>query len=241
MDTPKYQRVLLKLSGEGLLGELTFGIDPNVVHTLGKALQEVVELGVSVGLVIGAGNFFRGANLVDSGLDRATGDSMGMLATHINALALADLWRKQGLDCAVFGAQAVSGLVKQFEPHTVDMALSSGKIIIFSGGTGHPFFTTDTAAVLRGLEINADVILKATQVDGVYSADPKLSPGAKLYTHLSFREAISKQLKIMDLTAMALCSAHNMPLRVFNMSKSHVLKNVILGQAEGTLVENKAC
>jgi uridylate kinase len=221
----KYKRILLKLSGEELMGEEGFGIDPKVLD------------GVQVGLVIGGGNLFRGAALNAAGMDRVTGDHMGMLATVMNALAMRDALERTNISSHVMSAIPMSGVVEHYDRRRAIRYIKDGDVVIFAAGTGNPFFTTDSAACLRGIEIDADVVLKATKVDGVYSADPMLDPSAELYDHLTYDQVLDKKLGVMDLTAICLCREHNMPLRVFRMSKPGALLNLIVGGAEGTLVE----
>lgn len=235
--TPIYRRILLKFSGEALMGNTQFGIDPNVIDRLAKEVAEIVELGVQVGIVIGGGNLFRGAALSKVGLNRITGDYMGMLATMMNALALRDAFERMNMSTRILSAIAMSGVVDHYDRRKALHHLQQGRVIIFAGGTGNPLVTTDSAASLRGIEIDADAILKATNVDGVYSADPRKDPKAHLYRHLTYREAIEKELAVMDAAAFFQCRDHNMTLRVFNIHKPGALLRVILGEEEGTLVE----
>ena len=233
----KYKRILLKLSGEELMGEEGFGIDPKVLDRMALEIGQLVGIGVQVGLVIGGGNLFRGAALNAAGMDRVTGDHMGMLATVMNALAMRDALERTNISSHVMSSIPMSGVVEHYDRRRAIRYIKDGDVVIFAAGTGNPFFTTDSAACLRGIEIDADVVLKATKVDGVYSADPMLNPSAELYTHLTYDQVLDKKLGVMDLTAICLCREHNMPLRVFRMSKQGALLNLVVGGAEGTLIE----
>ena len=233
----KYKRILLKLSGEELMGEEGFGIDPKVLDRMALEIDQLVGIGVQVGLVIGGGNLFRGAALNQAGMDRVTGDHMGMLATVMNALAMRDALERTNISSHVMSAIPMSGVVEHYDRRRAIRYLKDGDVVIFSAGTGNPFFTTDSAACLRGIEIEANVVLKATKVDGVYTADPMLDPTAELYDHLTYDEVLDKKLGVMDLTAICLCREHNMPLRVFRMSKQGALLNLVVGGDEGTLIE----
>jgi len=233
----KYKRILLKLSGEELMGEEGFGIDPSVLDRMALEIGQLVGIGVQVGLVIGGGNLFRGAALNAAGMDRVTGDHMGMLATVMNALAMRDALERTNISSHVMSAIPMSGVVEHYDRRRAIRYIRDGDVVIFSAGTGNPFFTTDSAACLRGIEIDADVVLKATKVDGVYSADPMLDSNAELYDHLTYDQVLDKKLGVMDLTAICLCREHNMPLRVFRMAKPGALLNLIVGGAEGTLIE----
>lgn len=233
----KYKRILLKLSGEQLMGDEGFGIDPKVLDRMALEIGQLVGIGVQVGLVIGGGNLFRGAALNAAGMDRVTGDHMGMLATVMNALAMRDALERTNISSNVMSAIPMSGVVEHYDRRRAIRYIKDGDVVIFAAGTGNPFFTTDSAACLRGIEIDADVVLKATKVDGVYSADPMLEPSAELYTHLTYDQVLDKKLGVMDLTAICLCREHNMPLRVFRMSKQGALLNLVVGGAEGTLIE----
>ena len=233
----KYKRILLKLSGEELMGEEGFGIDPKVLDRMALEIGQLVGIGVQVGLVIGGGNLFRGAALNAAGMDRVTGDHMGMLATVMNALAMRDALERTNISSHVMSSIPMSGVVEHYDRRRAIRYIKDGDVVIFAAGTGNPFFTTDSAACLRGIEIDADVVLKATKVDGVYSADPMLDPNAELYDHLTYDQVLDNKLGVMDLTAICLCREHNMPLRVFRMSKPGALLNLIVGGAEGTLVE----
>jgi uridylate kinase len=231
-----YKRILLKLSGEELMGEEGFGIDPKVLDRMALEIGQLVGIGVQVGLVIGGGNLFRGAAL-NAGMERVTGDHMGMLATVMNALAMRDALERTNISSHVMSSIPMSGVVEHYDRRRALRYIKDGDVVIFAAGTGNPFFTTDSAACLRGIEINADVVLKATKVDGVYSADPMLDSGAELYTHLTYDQVLDKKLGVMDLTAICLCREHNMPLRVFRMSKPGALLNLVVGGTEGTLIE----
>ena len=233
----KYKRILLKLSGEELMGEEGFGIDPKVLDRMALEIGQLVGMGVQVGLVIGGGNLFRGAALNQAGMDRVTGDHMGMLATVMNALAMRDALERTNISSHVMSAIPMSGVVEHYDRRRAIRYLKDGDVVIFAAGTGNPFFTTDSAACLRGIEIEANVVLKATKVDGVYTADPMLDPSATLYDHLTYDEVLDKKLGVMDLTAICLCREHNMPLRVFRMSKQGALLNLVVGGDEGTLIE----
>ncbi|MGM0594848.1 MAG: UMP kinase [Pseudomonadota bacterium] len=232
-----YKRVLLKLSGEALMGEQEFGIDPAVVQRISEEIALAVNAGVEVGLVIGGGNIFRGVSLASGGMERATADHMGMLATVINALSVQDGLEKAGLTVRVMSALPIHQVCEDYARRRAIRHLEKGRVVIMAAGTGNPFFTTDSAATLRGIEINADLVLKATKVDGVYDADPVNNPNASRYARLTYDEVLERQLGVMDLTAIVLCRDHNMPLRVFNMNKSGALMHILHGEDEGTLVE----
>ena len=233
---PKHKRILLKLSGEALMGEERFGIDPKVLDRMALEIGQLVGIGVQVGLVIGGGNLFRGAALSKAGLDRVTGDHMGMLATVMNALAMRDALERSNINTRVMSAIPMSGVVEHYDRRRADRYLNNGDVVIFSAGTGNPFFTTDSAACLRGIEIEADIVLKATKVDGVYDADPVKNPQAVKFDSLSYDEVLDRKLGVMDLTAICLVRDHEMPIRVFNMNKAGALLNVVVGVEEGTLV-----
>ncbi|GAA5315404.1 MAG: UMP kinase [Candidatus Pelagadaptatus aseana] len=233
----KYQRILLKLSGEELMGTEGFGIDPKVLDKMALEIGQLVGIGVQVGLVIGGGNLFRGAALSAAGLDRVTGDHMGMLATVMNALAMRDALERSNISSRVMSAIPMSGVVDHYDRRKASRFLKSGEVVIFSAGTGNPFFTTDSAACLRGIEVEADIVLKATKVDGVYTADPMKDPNATRYERLTYDEVLEKKLGVMDLTAICLCRDHNMPVRVFRMDKTGALVKIIQGEDEGTLIE----
>lgn len=232
----KYKRILLKLSGEALTGSESFGIDPKVLDSMALAIGQLVGIGVQVGLVVGGGNLFRGAALQRAGLDRVTGDQMGMLATVMNALAMRDALERSNIATQAMSAIPMTGVVDHYDRRKAIRALTNGDVVIFSAGTGNPFFTTDSAACLRAIEMDAELVLKATKVDGVYSADPMKFPDAVKYDHLSFDEVLDKKLEVMDLTAICLCRDHEMPVRVFKMEKPGALLNIVRGGNEGTLI-----
>ena len=234
--SPKYKRILLKLSGEALMGEMDFGIDPKVLDRMALEIAQLRGIGVQVGLVIGGGNLFRGKALSEAGLDRVAGDHMGMLATVMNALAMRDALERANMPTRVMSAIPMSGVVDHYDRRSAIRALQAGDVVIFAAGTGNPFFTTDSAACLRGIEINANVVLKATNVDGVYTADPKKDPNAKKYDTLTYQEVLEKQLGVMDLTAICLARDHNMPLRVYDMNETGVLARLMMGGNDGTLI-----
>ena len=233
---PAYKRVLLKLSGEALMGDDAYGINRETIDRITGEVKEIVHLGVEVGVVIGGGNIFRGVAPAAAGMDRATADYMGMLATVMNALALQDAMRRQGLKSRVLSALNIEQVAEPYIRGKAMRYLEEGRVVIFAAGTGNPFFTTDTAAALRGMEMNVDIVLKATKVDGVYTDDPKLRPDAMRYQRISFDEAIVKKLKVMDATALTLCRDQKLPICVFSIFKSGALKKVVLGEDEGTLV-----
>lgn len=234
---PAYKRILLKLSGEALMGDDDYGINPKIISRVSAEIKEIVDAGVQVGLVIGGGNIFRGAGLAQSGIDRVTGDHMGMLATIMNCLAMQDALEKQGVAARVMSALSMNEVCEDYIRRRAVRHLEKGRVTLFAAGTGNPFFTTDSAASLRAIEIGADIMLKATKVDGVYSADPMKDASAELFTRLTYDEAIERKLMVMDATAIVMCRDQNMPLRVFNMNKPGALMNVVLGKQEGTLVE----
>jgi len=236
---PVFRRVLLKLSGEALSGDRGFGIDTATLDYICSEIVSVVELGVEVGVVIGGGNFFRGVRAEESGIERATADYMGMLATVINAIAIQQALQKSGVEARVQSAIPISPVSEPYVRERAIKHLRNGRVVIFAAGTGNPFFTTDTAASLRAIESGAEVLLKATQVDGVYDADPKQNPGAVRYHRISYSRALEKQLRVMDATAFALCQEHDMPLRVFTMSVPGAFRRVVLGEDVGTLVSNE--
>src|SRR5678816_2477523 len=234
--SPKYGRILLKLSGEGLGGEAGVGICPEAVQNMADQIREVRELGVQVVVVIGGGNIFRGLSGSERGIERATGDYMGMLATVINALALQDSLEKLGVATRVQSAISMAQVAEPFIRRRAVRHLEKGRVVIFGGGTGNPYFSTDTTAALRAAEIGADVILKATKVDGVYDSDPKKNPKAKRFDQISYIEALQRQLKVMDSTAFSLCMDNKMPIIVFNFFRAHNLRRVVMGERVGTLV-----
>jgi len=234
-----YQRILLKLSGEALMGEGGFGLDPGIVERIALEIKELVEIGVQVAIVVGGGNFFRGSQLADSGVDRVSADQMGMLATVINAMSIQDALEQTGIYARVMSAIKINQICEDYIRRRAVRHLEKGRVLVFAAGTGNPFFTTDTAASLRAIEIGADLVLKATKVDGVYSADPKIHPDAKFYSHLSYDEVLDDRLAVMDATAIVLCRDNEMPLKVFNLTKPGALKRVVMGENEGTLVESE--
>lgn len=238
--TPKYERILLKLSGEAL-GKNGVGIDPKVLDRTALEIGQLVGIGIQVGIVIGGGNLFRGAELSAAGLDRVTGDHMGMLATVMNALAMRDALERANIQTVVMSAIPMSGVVEHYDRRLAIRHLEEGDVVIFSSGTGNPFFTTDSAACLRGIEVDADIVLKATKVDGIYSADPVTDPNATRFTTITYDEILEQQLGVMDLTAICLARDNGMPLRVFQLDKQDALLNAVVGEGEGTLVvPNKA-
>lgn len=234
--TPKYKRILLKLSGEALMGSDPYGINRQTIEDIVAEIAQVAGMGVEVGVVIGGGNIFRGVAPGATGMDRATADYMGMLATVMNALALQDAMRHAGIASRVQSALNVEQIVEPYIRGKAIRYLEEGKIVIFAAGTGNPFFTTDTAAALRGSEMGAEIVIKATKVDGVYTADPKKDHAAQRYGRISFDEAIARNLKVMDATALTLCRDQKLPINVFSIFKKGALKRVVLGEDEGTLV-----
>jgi uridylate kinase len=236
VPAPKYKRILLKLSGEALMGEDAYGINRQTIETIVGEIAQVSRMGVEIGVVIGGGNIFRGVAPGAAGMDRATADYMGMLATVMNALALQDAMRHAGLASRALSALNIEQVVEPYIRGKAIRYLEEGKIVIFAAGTGNPFFTTDTAAALRGSEMAAEIVLKATKVDGVYTADPKLDPRATRYSRISFDEAINRNLKVMDATALTLCRDQKLPINVFSIFKKDALQRVIVGEDEGTLV-----
>ena len=235
MAKPAFKRILLKLSGEALMGDDAYGINRDTISNIVEQIKEIVDLGVEVAVVIGGGNIFRGVAPAAEGMDRATADYMGMLATVMNALALQDAMRHIGVEARVQSALNIE-FVESYVRAKALRALEKGRVVIFGAGTGNPFFTTDTAAALRGAEINAEIVLKATKVEGIYSADPKKDSKATLYETVSFDEAIAKKLQVMDATAFTLCRDQKLPIAVFNIFKPGALKRVIMGEKEGTRV-----
>ncbi|MBC6428403.1 MAG: UMP kinase [Cellvibrionales bacterium] len=232
----KYKRILLKLSGEALTGDEGFGIDPKVLDKMALEIGQLVGIGVQVGLVVGGGNLFRGQVLSAAGLDRVTGDHMGMLATVMNALALHDALERSHIASHVMSAIPIGGIVEHYERRLAMKYLAAGDVVIFSAGTGNPFFTTDSAACLRGIEIEADIVLKATRVEGVYDKDPMRHEDARFFERLTHDQILDKKLGVMDLTAICLCRDHRLPVRVFKMAKSGALLRIALGEQEGTLI-----
>ncbi|MDR1063563.1 MAG: UMP kinase [Azoarcus sp.] len=237
-DAPAYSRILLKLSGEALMGGDSYGINDEVLSRIVGEVGEVSRLGVQIGVVIGGGNIFRGMAGAASGMDRATADYMGMLATVMNAMALADAMRRSGLSARVQSALRIDQAVEPYIRGRAIHHLEAGRVLVFAAGTGNPFFTTDTAAALRGAEIGAQIVLKATKVDGVYSADPKKDPSARRFARIGFDEAIGRNLAVLDATAFALCRDQNLPINVFSIFKPGALRRVVMGEDEGTLVHS---
>jgi uridylate kinase len=235
-NTPAYKRILLKLSGEALMGNDSYGINRATISRIVSEIKEVVDLGVQVALVIGGGNIFRGVAPAAEGMDRATADYMGMLATVMNALALQDAMRIIGLKARVQSALNIEQVAEPYIRGKAIRYLEEGRVVIFGAGTGNPFFTTDTAAALRGMEMNVDIVLKATKVDGIYSQDPKTHSDATRYKTVSFDEAITKNLKVMDATALTLCRDQKLPINVFSIFKQGALRRVVMGEDEGTQV-----
>ncbi len=235
---PKYWRILLKLSGEALMGDKGFGIDPLVIQRVAAEIRELVEDGVQVALVIGGGNIFRGVSLSAAGMERATADQMGMLATVINALSIQDALEREGVYARVMSALPIHQVCEDYIRRRAIRHLEKGRVVILAAGTGNPFFTTDSAASLRGIEMGAEVVLKGTKVDGVYSADPSTDPDATRFTRLTYDQVIERKLMVMDATAIVLCRDQGMPIRVFNMNRPGALARVVRGEDEGTLVEH---
>ncbi len=232
-----YRRILLKISGEALMGDGDYGIDPATILRIAGEIHDLAGQGVEIGLVIGGGNIFRGAGLAQGGIDRVTGDHMGMLATVINALAMQDALEKLGSQCRVMSALKINQVSEDYIRRRAVRHLEKGRVVLFAAGTGNPFFTTDSAASLRAIEIGAEIMLKATKVDGVYDSDPMKNPDAVRYEKLSYDEAIVKKLGVMDTTALVLCRDQNVPVRVFNLFEPGNLLRVVQGEAIGTLVE----
>ena len=238
MAKAKYNRILLKLSGEALMGQDAFGVNPEIVTKIVKEIKVAKELGIEVAVVIGGGNIFRGVALGAAGMDRATADYMGMLATVMNALALQDAMKHEGVVSRVQSAINIDQVVEPYIRGKAIKYLEDKRIVIFAAGTGNPFFTTDTAAALRAMEINAEIMIKATKVDGIYSEDPVKNPDAKRYKTITFDDAIQKNLKVMDATAFTLCRDQKLPIGVIDIFKENALKNILIGSEEGTLVNN---
>jgi len=236
---PAYKRILLKLSGEALMGKLDYGISPDVMSRLAGEIKEVIDLGVQVAVVVGGGNIFRGEGLARAGMDRVTGDQMGMLATVINALAIQDSLERIGLPARVQSAIRINEVCEDFIRRKAIRHLEKQRVVIFAAGTGNPFFTTDSAAALRAIEINCGLLLKATKVDGIYTADPKKDPKARKYDELTYDEVLDRRLAVMDQTAIVLCRDHQLPLRVFNMFAAGDLLRIVRGAKDvGTLVRS---
>ena len=236
--TPRYRRILLKLSGEALMGKGDYGIDPEVLRRIAAEIVEVLSRGTQVAVVIGGGNIFRGAGLARAGMDRVTGDHMGMLATVINALAIQDSLESLGVYARVMSALRINDVCEDYIRRRAIRHLEKGRVVIFGAGTGNPFFTTDTAASLRGIEIGADVLLKATKVNGIYTDDPVKNPAATRYTRLTFDQVLTDRLSVMDATAIVMCRDNNLPLQVFNLHKEGNLMKIIDGEDVGTVVVN---
>ncbi len=236
MSKPVFKRILLKLSGEALMGREDYGIDPTILKDLASEIINIAELGIEIGVVIGGGNIFRGAGLAKSGIDRATADHMGMLATVMNSLALQDALEKQGGDARVMSALKINEVCEDYIRRRALRHMEKKRIVIFAAGTGNPFFTTDSAAALRAVEMGAQILLKATKVDGLYTADPKLDPTATKYARVSFDEVLNKKLAVMDATAIALCRDYKMPIRIYNMTAPGELRRLMFGAELGTLV-----
>ena len=234
---PQYKRILLKLSGESLMGENSFGIDPNMVNRYAQEIKSVVDLGVEVAIVIGGGNIYRGMNESETGIERAHGDYMGMLATVINGMAIQAMLEKQGMYTRLLSAIKMEQVAEPYIRRRAIRHLEKHRIVIFGAGIGNPYFTTDTAGSLRAIEIQADVILKGTRVNGIYTADPEKDPNATKYDTISFKECIDKNLKIMDMTAFTLCMENNLPIIVFDMNTEGNLKKLVMGEKIGTLVK----
>ncbi len=232
----KYKRILLKLSGETLMGRQKFGIHPEMLSHYARMIKEVHDLGVQIAIVIGGGNIFRGLNAVDSGIERVQGDYMGMLATVINGMALQSVLEKEGVDTRLVSAIEMRQIAEPYIRRRAIRHLEKGRVVLFVAGTGSPYFTTDSAAALRAIEIKADAILKGTRVDGIFSADPEKDPTATLYDQISFAEVISNNLGVMDMTAFTLCQENNLPIHVFNINVHDNLKRIVTGQKAGTLV-----
>jgi uridylate kinase len=235
-DTPKYKRILLKLSGEALAGSNGFGIDPDKAETIATRVSEVVRMDIQLAIVIGAGNLWRGRTGIERGMDRATADYMGMLGTVMNALALMDAIERGGVETRVQSAIEMRAVAEPYIRRRATRHLDLGRVVIFSGGTGNPYFSTDTAAALRAMEIGANVVIKATKVDGIYEEDPKLNPKAKRFDHLSYIEALNMRLAVMDSTAISLCMENDLPIIVLDFWQKEALKNALLGKAVGTLI-----
>lgn len=234
---PAFRRILLKLSGEALMGEEGFGIDPKVLDRMAQEVKELLELGIQVGVVIGGGNLFRGEGLAKAGMNRVVGDHMGMLATVMNGLAMRDALHRAYVNARLMSAIPLNGVCDPYNWAEAISLLKSGRVVIFAAGTGNPFCTTDSAACLRGIEIEAEVVLKGTKVDGVYSDDPMKNPDATKFDQISYDEVLEKEFKVMDLAAFTLARDHNMPILVFNMNTPGSLRRVVMGESEGTLIK----
>ena len=236
MPDLKHKRLLVKFSGESVAGDDEYGIDPKILDDMAASIKECKDLNAEIGIVIGGGNLFRGEKLNQAGMDRVAGDHMGMLATVMNGIALRDALERAGVKTRVMSAIPIAGLVEHYDRRLAMQLLADGFVLIFTAGTGNPFFTTDSAGCLRAIEIQADLMLKATRVDGVYSSDPEKDPNAIFYPTLTFDEAISKNLKVMDATALTLARDHKLPINVFNVGKEHALKQIICGESIGTII-----
>lgn len=238
-SAPIYRRILLKLSGEALMGEVDYGVDPDIIARLAEEIRAVRDLGVQIGIVIGGGNIFRGAGLANAGMDRVTADHMGMLATVMNALALQDALERKGVFARVMSALRINEVCEDYIRRRAIRHLEKGRVVLFAAGTGNPFFTTDTAASLRAIEVGAELLLKATKVDGVYSADPIKDPAAQRYERLNYDEVLDRRLMVMDTTAIVLCRDHDLALRVFDVKQEGALMRIVTGdQGIGTTVDN---
>jgi uridylate kinase len=235
-NKPRYRRILVKLSGEALLGTLDYGIDPEMLKRIAGEIRELNLMGVEVAVVLGGGNIFRGAGLARAGMDRVTGDHMGMLATVINALALQDALEAQGTYARVQSALRINEVCEDYIRRRAVRHLEKGRVVIFAAGTGNPFFTTDTAASLRAIEINAEILLKATKVNGIYDSDPLKNPGARRYTHITYDKVLDDRLNVMDATAIVMCRENNLPLQVFNLFHPGDLTRIVRGEDVGTVV-----
>ncbi len=235
-ETSNYKRILIKLSGEALMGSQDYGIDPEIITRIANEIKTISEMGIQIGVVIGGGNIFRGQGLADSGIDRVTGDHMGMLATVMNSLAMQDALEKCNVQARVMSALSIHRVCEDYIRRRAMRHLEKGRVVLFSAGTGNPFFTTDSAASLRAIEIEADILIKATKVDGVYTDDPVTNPEAVRYDSLKFDEVIDKRLKVMDATAIVLCRDHGMPLRVLNIFNEGELLKMVRGEEVGTIV-----
>ena len=236
MPETEHKRILLKFSGESVAGNDEHGIDPKILDQMADSVKSCRDLGTEIGIVIGGGNLFRGEKLNKAGMDRVAGDHMGMLATVMNGIALRDALERAGIKTRVMSAISMSGIVEHYDRRLAIQLLSDGFVVIFTAGTGNPFFTTDTAGCLRAIETQSDLMLKATRVDGVYDSDPEINKDAKLFDELTFDEAITKNLKVMDATALTLARDHKLPIKVFNVNQSDALKNIICGKKIGTLI-----
>lgn len=236
IDKPVYDRVLIKISGEALMGQQGFGVDPATVDDIARQIKEVHQLGVEIAVVVGGGNMIRGVKVVEAGLDRATGDYMGMLATTINALALQNALEKKGIFTRVMSAISMAEVAEPFIRRRAVRHLEKKRLVIFAAGTGNPYFTTDTAAALRAMEIRADVILKATKVDGVYNSDPSENPDAKRFDRLTYLEVLEKELRVMDATAISLCMDNGLPIIVFNLNREGNIRKALLGADVGSII-----